>query len=152
MGHTTAARTERGTPRTSPLPSSIALEFPPEPFRVTQARHLGVAALREWGLDRLADTVEILISELVTNAVRYGGSEQVRVLLAHGEGEVFLAVDDGAPGRAHVRQVGPESESGRGMAIVQALSDAWGTDGPRTWCTVVAADTVSRGDTDPVEP
>ncbi len=140
MGHTTAAPARRHVPRTSPLPSSITLEFPPEPHRVKQARHLGVAALREWGLGRLVDTVEMLISELVTNAVRHGQGEQVGVLLAYGDGELFLAVDDGTPSRAYVRQVGPEAEGGRGMVIVQALSGSWGTDGPRTWCTVPVPD------------
>ncbi|WSA43677.1 ATP-binding protein [Streptomyces sp. NBC_01803] len=93
-------------------------------------------ALVAWGLTGVVDEVLLLCSELVTNAVVHGAAERIWACLTYGGGVLLLAVDDGSPGRAYVREAGPEAESGRGMAIVEALSAGWGTDGPRTWCTV----------------
>ncbi|MEV6132964.1 ATP-binding protein [Streptomyces violaceusniger] len=110
----------------------------PSPQQVSRLRHLGAARLRRWGLVDCVETAELLISELVTNAVRYGKGDEVGLSLSHEKGKVRIEVSDGAPGHPAVRRPAPSEESGRGMLIVDALAEDWGTsrDGKRTWCTL----------------
>ncbi|WP_343308783.1 ATP-binding protein [Streptomyces malaysiensis] len=113
------------------------------PQQVARLRHFGAARLRRWGLVDCVETAELLISELVTNAVRYGEGDEVGFSLSHEKGEVRIEVSDGAPGRPTVRRPPPGEESGRGMLIVDALAEDWGTsrDGKRTWCTLTVPKT-----------
>ena len=95
------------------------------------------------GLDGLDDgvrsTATLLLSELVTNAVRHAGlrpDEEIDVTIAVGGG-VRVAVADGGPGFAH--DVAAQSASpygGRGLVMVDLLADRWGVDGgggARVW-------------------
>ncbi|MDT0307290.1 ATP-binding protein [Streptomyces sp. DSM 44917] len=127
-------------PHPGARPLSLIVTCPSAPRCVPQMRHIGGTALREWGLEALLGTALLLISELVTNAVQHAAAEEIRVSISFGEDLLWLAVDDGSPGLARVEHAGPEAESGRGMAIVEELSEEWGTDGPRTWCVVRAAE------------
>lgn len=117
-------------------PDHIVLSCARSPQQVARLRHLGATHLRRWGLGARVETAELLISELVTNAVRYGEAEELGFSLFHQKGEVHIEVSDGAPGRPKVGHPAPGEESGRGMLIVDALADDWGTsqDGTRTWC------------------
>lgn len=79
-----------------------------------------------------------MLSELVTNAFEHGqGDIGVRILVTGGR--LRLEITDGSPTAAAVRRAGPDDESGRGMFIVAALAEEWGTsdDGTVTWCTLV---------------
>jgi anti-sigma regulatory factor (Ser/Thr protein kinase) len=72
----------------------------------------------------------LLVSELVTNAVRYGGPPvRVRVACGGADGAgLQVAVSDGNPDPPVRRDVAPEAEGGRGVALVDIISDRWGVE------------------------
>lgn len=77
---------------------------------------------------RVLDEAQLLVSELVTNAVRHGGPPvTVRVECVGAEG-LRVSVSDGDPRPPVRRDVEPESEGGRGVALVDILSDRWGVE------------------------
>lgn len=88
-----------------------------------QARRAVQRALLAWRLPALVDTVVLAVSELVTNAVRYG-RPPVCVVLQRDRQEVHLDVHDGSPREpAGPRRTSVIAESGRGMNIVHALAE-----------------------------
>jgi len=101
-------------------------------------RRLADAKLRLWGMAALVDDTRLVISELVTNALRYGAGRQIVFRLAIGTRALVVVVDDGSPGRPEARQADVDAENGRGLAIVSALAASWGVsdDGRRTWCVL----------------
>jgi hypothetical protein len=113
-------------------------------------RRLGAAHLHLWGAGSCVDTAKVLISELVTNAVRYGDGIDVGFSIAYGAGQVVIEVADHTPARPRLKQPGDDDESGRGMLLVAAMADAWGTsaDGTRTWCSITVP--ASPPTTDPI--
>ena len=103
---------------------------------VGRARGLATAQAGAWGLGDLADTVELLVSELVTNALRHARGP-VRMNLRVAQAHLRCEVED-ISSRAAVRRVADtDAEGGRGMEILDLLSDAWGSDltatGKTTW-------------------
>jgi anti-sigma regulatory factor (Ser/Thr protein kinase) len=77
---------------------------------------------------RVLDEAQLLVSELVTNAVRHGGPPvTVRVECVGVEG-LRVSVSDGDPRPPVRRDVDPDSEGGRGVALVDILSDRWGVE------------------------
>lgn len=83
------------------------------------------------------DDAQLLVSELVTNAVRHGGPPiEVEVRCAPGQG-VHVRVRDGGAGRPLLRDPGLHDDGGRGLPLVEALSDAWGVQplpaGKQVW-------------------
>jgi anti-sigma regulatory factor (Ser/Thr protein kinase) len=106
---------------------------------VGRLRRIATAKLRHWGLQYLIEDAELLISELVTNALRYGTSDEVAFRLLLVTDVVLIEVDDGSPDhRPHVRKADPDGESGRGMLLIDAFATNWGVspDGTKTWCTL----------------
>lgn len=103
---------------------------------VGRARALAAERLETWGLAGQAPTAELVVSELATNAMRYGAGE-VTVRLIRGEGAVACEVTDRTSARPRLRQPRPLDEGGRGLFIVQQLSDRWGVrygdTGKTTW-------------------
>jgi hypothetical protein len=103
--------------------------------------------LWEWGLDHLVETAELLVSEIVTNAVRVsaslasgpGGGQRPSGLptvwfwLAADRRNVLIQVWDGSPEIPAWHDVDPEAESGRGLMLVERLSDRWGSYTPDGW-------------------
>jgi anti-sigma regulatory factor (Ser/Thr protein kinase) len=114
-------------------PRRTHLELAALPTAVSCARgHVRSVAL-EWGLARLADTAELLVSELTTNAVRASqglatpGPPVVRLWLASDSAWLVIHVWDGS-GQFPVRQhAGPAAESGRGLMLVEHLAKDWGS-------------------------
>ncbi|AVZ70949.1 hypothetical protein SLUN_00365 [Streptomyces lunaelactis] len=104
--------------------------------RPGQLRRIGLACLRHWRLDCLADNAALLITELATNALLHGSGTEFALRMIHTASEVRIEVYDGSPGRPCERAAGPDDESGRGMAIVAAIADSWGTSGTTTWCAL----------------
>lgn len=88
------------------------------------ARRATQDALVRWHLPGLVDTVVLAVSELVTNAVRYG-RPRVSLELRRQAQQVRVDVHDGNPTEppSLAGEAGPDAESGRGLAIVQALAD-----------------------------
>jgi anti-sigma regulatory factor (Ser/Thr protein kinase) len=89
------------------------------------ARHV----LREWGLTALADDAELVVSELVTNGVQASRAmthAAIRLWLASDRTQVVICVWDASP-RPPVRMdAAEESENGRGLLLVEAVSAQWG--------------------------
>ncbi|MDT3395302.1 ATP-binding protein [Streptomyces sp. B1866] len=130
--HGTFARDSRpGEP-----PSRLHLSFVREPEQVHRLRAIGAAQLRHWHLGRYVDTATLLISELATNAIQYGDSDDVELCISYLEdtAEVRVEVDDKTSGDPKVRHPGTDEENGRGLIIVEALADRWGRNGTSTWC------------------
>jgi two-component sensor histidine kinase len=96
--------------------------------------------LPDWGVDPdAAADVQLIVSELVTNTLRYGTPPmQCRVRL---DGDrVVIDVSDGAAGRPRRREFDPAAPNGRGLHLVASLSTTWGVRptgaGKSVWCTV----------------
>ncbi|MFE8007951.1 SpoIIE family protein phosphatase [Streptomyces sp. NPDC057418] len=99
--------------------------LPRELRSVGRARELARIQLTAWGLDDLVDTTELLVSELVTNALRYGEGE-IRLRLLRDRTLVCEVWDAGLvqPRRRRARDT---DEGGRGLQLVGLLSAAWGS-------------------------
>ncbi|MFQ6146733.1 ATP-binding protein [Streptomyces seoulensis] len=98
-------------------------------------RRIVRASLNYWRQGDLADTAELLTSELVTNALCHGAGQDVGMRLSLTQHSLLIEVRDGSPQRPVLRDAQPDDENGRGLALVDALADAWGisADGTRTW-------------------
>lgn len=110
------------------------------PRSIAEARRTVRTTLREWDLAELSDSVECVVSELVTNAVRHGvpgaaplpvpEPQPVTLTLVRRGGEVVCAVFDPGAGVPAPCEAEDVAESGRGLQIVATLSDAWGWSAP----------------------
>ncbi|MFG3252717.1 SpoIIE family protein phosphatase [Streptomyces sp. NPDC048172] len=99
--------------------------LPAEPRSVSRARELTREQLAEWQLDALGDTAELLVSELVTNAMRYGeGDIRLRLLL---DRTLVCEVWDAGPVQPRRRRAHDTDEGGRGLQLVDLLSSGWGS-------------------------
>ncbi len=96
-----------------------------DPKSVGRARELACEQLRSWDLEPLCDTTELLVSELVTNALRYGeGDIRVRLLL---DRTLVCEVWDAGLVQPRRRRARDTDEGGRGLQLVGLLSAAWGS-------------------------
>ncbi|MDJ0340262.1 SpoIIE family protein phosphatase [Streptomyces sp. H10-C2] len=92
---------------------------------VRTARELTRHQLGVWGLERLMDVTELLVSELVTNALRAASHEvQLRLMRV---GKLLVEVSDDDHNLPHLRRADADDEEGRGLALVSHLSRHWGT-------------------------
>ncbi|MGR8008491.1 SpoIIE family protein phosphatase [Streptomyces hypolithicus] len=99
--------------------------LPREPRSVGRARELARGQLLSWGLEDLVDTTELLVSELVTNALRYGEGEiRLRLLL---DRTLVCEVWDSGLVQPRRRRARETDEGGRGLQLVGLLSAAWGS-------------------------
>ncbi|MFJ2821475.1 SpoIIE family protein phosphatase [Streptomyces toxytricini] len=110
---------------TLPAERIAAWDVPADPARVGEIRAAATRTLTEWGLEEPAFAVELLLSELVTNAVRYGG-EPIQVRMIH-DRTLICEVSDGSSTAPHLRRAAGTDEGGRGLFLVAQLSQAWGT-------------------------
>ncbi|MCX4515119.1 ATP-binding protein [Streptomyces sp. NBC_01619] len=95
---------------------------------VGHARRKVTTRLSEWGMSDLADTVELLVSELVTNALRHTHGP-VRLNLCLRGLHLRCEVED-ADSAGPVRRIAtPDAEGGRGMELVDVLAENWGSSG-----------------------
>jgi GAF domain-containing protein/PAS domain-containing protein len=92
---------------------------------VTTARELTRGQLAVWGLERLSDTTELLVSELVTNAIR-AASYEVELRLTRA-GKLLVEVSDDNHHLPQLQRADADDEQGRGLALVSHLSRRWGT-------------------------
>jgi anti-sigma regulatory factor (Ser/Thr protein kinase) len=98
---------------------------PSDPAAVSKVRSSVSRQLTHWDLDDLAFTTELILSELVTNAIRYGGDPiRVRVLL---DRTLICEVYDSSNTSPHLRYAAMTDEGGRGLFLVAQLSERWGT-------------------------
>lgn len=106
---------------------SYGLHIPHDPRAVGVVRATLRSILRAARLDCITDTVELLASELVTNAYRYAGTDAY-VSMDRSAGGVRVSVWDTSPVLPEQRVPGDGDEGGRGLPLVAACSDAWGVD------------------------
>ncbi|MGW3631389.1 SpoIIE family protein phosphatase [Streptomyces sp. NPDC005122] len=92
---------------------------------VARARNLATSQLAEWGLQESAFVAELVVSELVTNAIRYGGGP-IRLRLIR-QDTLICEVADGSDTSPHLRRARTFDEGGRGLFIVAQLAEHWGT-------------------------
>lgn len=106
-------------------PSDVAYWFlDPRPQTARQARRLAKRALTRWGLEELSDAVELLVSEVITNAVRY--AERPITLRLLRTDVLRCEVGDDVPQLPRLRQARPSDEGGRGLYLVNRLARRWG--------------------------
>jgi anti-sigma regulatory factor (Ser/Thr protein kinase) len=104
------------------------------------ARRLTTARLRYCGLEQLVDDANVIVSELVTNAIQHGNGVQVTFTMTVRDGFLCMTVHGETAGRPAVRGADDNAERGRGLFLVGCLAaangGAWGTsdDGATTWC------------------
>ena len=104
-----------------------AVTLPAVRQAVADGRGWSRKIMKEWQLDDMTDVVQQLVSELVTNSIQHADTSCVRVLLTHASGTLRLDVSDDDVISLPVRaQAGVDDVSGRGLGIVEALSDTWG--------------------------
>jgi anti-sigma regulatory factor (Ser/Thr protein kinase) len=113
------------------------------PLAVRHARRFVATALQTWDLAGLVERIELLTSELVTNAIIHGRSP-IRLAVEAHSGSVKIEVQDAstqAPLTAG-GEASAEAGGGRGLVLVNALSDQWGwrkvEGGKVVWCTLRA--------------
>jgi PAS domain S-box-containing protein len=113
--------------RTRALPRDQVADWtlPSDASMVGTARRLVEKQLAAWQLDEAAFTTELVVSELVTNAIRYG-DEPVRLRLIHDQGRLLCEVTDANSTSPHLRHARESDEGGRGLFIVMRLSSRWG--------------------------
>ena len=109
---------------------SSALEFAPLPTAVPCARLHAVHVLHEWGLRGLAGDAEMIVSELITNAIEASALLPERLpvslrLLFAGT-SLNIEVWDHSPLDLEPREPDADDECGRGLTVVAALSERWG--------------------------
>ncbi|OIJ67879.1 ATP-binding SpoIIE family protein phosphatase [Streptomyces mangrovisoli] len=97
-----------------------------EPAEAGRARAAVREQLHEWGLARLADTAELLVSELVTNAVRHSRRRPVELRLVRGE-TLLCEIEDDDHELPTLLSAEPGAEFGRGLRVVSTLAREWGT-------------------------
>ncbi|MFB6514781.1 SpoIIE family protein phosphatase [Streptomyces virginiae] len=100
-------------------------EVPGEPSAVSRVRNAGAAQLAAWGLGEISFTTELILSELITNAIRYG-SAPVRVRLLR-DRALVCEVSDGSSTSPHLRYAATTDEGGRGLFLVAQYAARWGT-------------------------
>ncbi len=100
-------------------------EVASDPAAVREVRAAVAERLAQWGLEEAAFVTELILSELVTNAIRYG-SGPIRVRLLR-DRALICEVSDGSSTSPHLRYAASEDEGGRGLFLVAQFADRWGT-------------------------
>lgn len=124
--------------------------FPAHPSSVRRARQAVAQSLPQALRPYLGDDLRLLTSELVTNAIRHGACREdedlVELVLWPADGHYWLAVSGPGTSKPTLAHPAPDSESGRGLVLVDRLASAW-TTRPRPTCgtSVVAGLPFHRG-------
>ncbi|MEU4029862.1 SpoIIE family protein phosphatase [Streptomyces anulatus] len=114
------ARTHRLSPE-----HLVSWDVPVDPAAVGEARAKVSRQLETWGLDELSMTTELIVSELVTNAIRYGeGPVRLRLLF---QAALTCEVSDASNTSPRLRHARTTDEGGRGLFLVAQLAHRWGT-------------------------
>jgi anti-sigma regulatory factor (Ser/Thr protein kinase) len=128
----------------NPAESEVQLRSRPE-SAATARRLVQVVVLRQWGLSpKVTEEAVLLVSELVGNAVRHTGARVLGLRLRRRPGRIRIEVRDPSRGLPCLMPVQVMDISGRGLFLVDELSDRWGVDllprGKTTWFEMRVAD------------
>ncbi|GGZ35494.1 SpoIIE family protein phosphatase [Streptomyces poonensis] len=111
-------------------------DMPADPAMVATARQHTIEQLARWGLEEVSFVTELVVSELVTNAIRYGGAPiQLRLIR---DNSLICEVSDASSTTPHLRRARTYDEGGRGLLLVAQLTDRWGTRPNRNGKTIWA--------------
>ncbi|MEV7080232.1 SpoIIE family protein phosphatase [Streptomyces sp. NPDC093516] len=116
-------------------------DVPCDPSAVARARKDVVAQLERWGLSDAVFVTELIVSELVTNAIRHA-EPPVRLRLIH-DTTLICEVSDGGSTAPHLRRARSHDEGGRGLLLVARLTERWGTRQSATGKTIWAEQTLT---------
>jgi anti-sigma regulatory factor (Ser/Thr protein kinase) len=113
--------------------NEVTFRLPRSRRSVPRARALLHAVLGSWGAaQEVAEDAELVLSELVTNALRVpvprGRQVGVRIARSTADGLLRLEVSDAGSGRPEVREPGEDETRGRGLLLVAALAHRWGVE------------------------
>ncbi|MEU6802626.1 SpoIIE family protein phosphatase [Streptomyces neyagawaensis] len=100
-------------------------DLPRDPAVVAEARRCACDRLTAWGLDEAAFVTELIVSELVTNAIRYAAGP-IRLRLLKNQ-TLTCEVSDSSSTSPHLRRARVSDEGGRGLLLVAQLTERWGT-------------------------
>ncbi|WP_439947475.1 SpoIIE family protein phosphatase [Streptomyces sp. BBFR109] len=111
-------------------------DIAPDPENVAAIRQAAAEQLAAWGLEETAFVTELVVSELVTNAIRYGGPPvQLRLIR---DRTLICEVSDSSSTSPHLRRAHAYDEGGRGLLLVAQLTQRWGSRpsgrGKTIWC------------------
>ena len=130
-------------------PHQTQLALAALPSAVPCARGHVRSVAHEWGLAELADTAELLASELVTNAVQAAGRLRttappvVRLNFSTDEESLVIRVWDASDDMPIWQEAAPDQTGGRGLMLVETLSADWGAyreaDGKVVWAMITSA-------------
>ncbi|WAP60709.1 SpoIIE family protein phosphatase [Streptomyces sp. S465] len=131
--------------RTHALPADqiATWDVPADPAAVARTRKNALAQLTAWGLEELALVSELVVSELVTNAIRYG-QPPIRLRLIH-DRSLICEVSDHSSTAPHLRRARVFDEGGRGLLLVAQLTQRWGTRYARLGKTIWAEQDLPAG-------
>ncbi|GHH00575.1 SpoIIE family protein phosphatase [Streptomyces lanatus] len=127
--------------RTQGLPASrvATWDIPADPALVAPIRKQVVEQLAVWSLSMASFTAELVVSELVTNAIRYG-THPIRLRLIHDAATLICEVSDTSHTAPHLRRAKIFDEGGRGLLLVAQLTQRWGSrhtaDGKTIWAEI----------------
>ena len=126
-----------------PADHHVTWTLPAELTSAARARSLIREPLERWKLGELIPTTELLVSELVTNAIRHAtGDVTLRMVL---EGSLVCEVLDGSAALPRLRHAGRDEECGRGLEVVSQFAQRWGArrtpQGKIVWCEQAIPDT-----------
>lgn len=114
----------------SPAMTEVQWQLPHRPRSAGRARSLLRAQLAEWKIDgEIGDRAELLLSELISNSIRHAqapAGREIGVRVATYEGHLRVEVADANNTRPVRREAAAEDECGRGLGLVEALSERWG--------------------------
>ncbi|MFI1364046.1 ATP-binding SpoIIE family protein phosphatase [Streptomyces griseochromogenes] len=96
-----------------------------DPREVARSRRLVRDRLLDWNLPHAVETAQLLVSEVVTNAVRHGGGDRIGLRLVRTDA-LLCEVTDEEPGLPAMLGAGPADETGRGLRVVSRLAREWG--------------------------
>ncbi|MFS8197835.1 SpoIIE family protein phosphatase [Streptomyces sp. CWNU-52B] len=131
--------------RTKGLPTSqvATWDIPADPALVGPIRKQVVQQLDVWDVSEAAFTTELVVSELVTNAIRYG-ERPIRLRLIQGAATLIVEVSDSSHTAPHLRRAKTFDEGGRGLLLVAQLTQRWGsrhtTEGKTIWAELTFAE------------
>ncbi|OIJ67281.1 SpoIIE family protein phosphatase [Streptomyces mangrovisoli] len=117
---------------------------PGDPEALSEARHMIRAAVRAWGARDRADEIELVADELITNALMHTeGSAIVTLRVLTGpDRRLRVEVEDTSSALPRPRDAGESGVSGRGLLLVEQLTDVWGVEarggGKCVWCEFTA--------------
>ncbi|MEU8975716.1 SpoIIE family protein phosphatase [Streptomyces monashensis] len=125
-------------------------ELDPDPAVVSHARAIATGQLGTWGLQDLSFTTELVVSELVTNAIRYTtGPIHLRLIR---DLTLICEVSDTGHTSPHLRHAATDDEGGRGLFLIAQMAEQWGTRHSSTGKTIWAEQPLPSGEDNPSRP